>query len=160
MSAGFGLLLALGLFSASPAQAHCGKGVTELLKFAMDDLPASFTAWNAAAEQFCPNVFITRDVPATAQDKEVWFIKFDETYPGADADETADWIIKQLTPMLKADGYQDKPSGSLGDMGLDLTWDAPSKPHILVEVVEKEPGEVDDHPGKTLYEVKVWHHVN
>jgi hypothetical protein len=160
MALGFGLILALGAFSASPAQAHCDKDVTAMLKFAMADVPAGFDAWNAAAEQFCPNTFITRDVPATDSEKEVWSIKFDRTYPGTDEGEAALWIIKTLSPMLKLDGYPGKPSGGEGGMGILINWIAPSKPQIRVEVVQHDETDTDEEAKKTLYEVEVWHHVN
>jgi hypothetical protein len=152
------LALSIGLaFAGTAAEAHCDKDTETLLRFAISAPPRSFAAWDASAEQFCPRTFVTRDWSAT---QKIWMMKFDREMPGTDTDAVLGAVLNEFTPVLKSAGYTAKPWGQPSTMGYEAHWEAPGKPAVVIEVVDKSEDEPDDMPGKTLIEIKVFHPAN
>jgi hypothetical protein len=157
----------VALATAMPAWAHCDRDVIELLNFAVTNASTNFAAikgerdgagsthlsLSPAAEKFCPNVFILRDVTENGGHSGYWDMKFDESHDGNE-DEVAIWVIKQFSAALKRQGFQDKPFVNEGNVGTyKLEWDGPSDVWVIAETFE-------DKPGHFLYEVRVGHNVH
>jgi hypothetical protein len=160
MMRGRPVLLAMGFvlaFAGTAAEAHCDKNNEALLRFALAAPPSTFAAWGASGEEFCPRTFVTRDWPATADQKETWMVKFDRTVPWTDLDTTAGAVADEFTPVLKSAGYTAKPAGEATVMGFEMRWESAGKPPVAVEVEDKSADEPDEMPGKTLIEIKVYH---
>lgn len=162
------LLISFLLISfISTADAHCGKDVTVLLKYAVDNAPSNFKLlagesvgggskqvnMSKAAEDFCPNKFILSAYPATDKSSEEWVLKFVARHHGTDG-ETVLWLIKEFTPILKTKNYQDRPYYKDVDGGSWLKWESPSHTYVIVKTFEEE-----DRPGEVLFEIKVGHQV-
>jgi hypothetical protein len=157
------------VLAAIPAEAHCNKSAVELVQFMVPKAPANFADINAGieapgsshynltleAEQFCPNVFILEDTPATDKFPEFWEVKFDSSEAGTQ-DDVAISIIKTLSPVLIAQGYQDKPYIQDGDDpgSYRMEWDGPSDTWVSVTTYQE-----DEAPGKTFLAIKVCHKV-
>ncbi len=157
------------VLAAVPAQAHCGKPSVDLLKFLLPYAPANFDGIKGApswpggyqykltpdAEQFCPNVFILEDTAADGKYPEFWEVKFDGAQAGS-GDDVAISLIKSLSPVLKAAGYQDKPYINPGDdpNTYNMEWEGPSNTWVTVDTYAD-----DDAPGTIGYEIKVAHDV-
>ena len=163
------MLAVCALVSITPAQASCHKSTAELVKFLLPYAASNFAAINGGAaspgsyqynltptaEQFCPHVFIIEDTAARDKYPEFWEVKFSGSENGT-GDDVAMSLVKSLSPILKAAGYQDKPYINDGDdpQTYNIEWDGPSDTWVAIETY------IDDEtPTKVHYGVRVAHNV-
>lgn len=133
-------------FALAGATARASCETTDLLKFALTNAQSNFSAirggnrpgthqynLKAAAERFCPNVFILEDHPASDKTPEIWVLYFDVSADRASEsnDQIAADVIKQLSPVLKSKGYR-YTRAQRDDSGIELLWTGPSKTYVWV----------------------------
>jgi hypothetical protein len=170
------LLLAVG---TAPAQAHCSRPETEILKFLVTYAPSNFSAINAGvaapgsyqynltpkAEKFCPNVFILEDNAATDKNVEFWFVKTDFGQAGTQ-DQVFVKIAKSFSAVLKRMGFENKPQGAeYTNGGIKLIWNGPSNVWVTVhgqsdaDNYDDEVAQDDKAIVKYNLEIQVGHDV-
>ena len=163
------MLAVCAMATVTGAQARCDKSAVEQLQFFLPYASTNFAAINAGAttpgsgqynltpeaERGCPNHFILEDLSARDKYPEFWEVKFDFDETGS-GEDIAISLIKTLSPVLKAAGYQDKPYINPGDDQdtYNMEWDGPSDTWVTVDTFV-----VVDEPGKIFYEIKVAHNM-
>lgn len=163
------MLVVCVLATVTGAQADCDKSTAELVKFLLPQASTNFAVINGGAnwdggfqyhltpvaEQFCPEVFLLEHTAANGEYPEFWEAKFDRNQSGT-GDDVALSLIKTLSPVLKAAGYQDKPYVNNRDVPqtYKIEWIGPSDTWVSITTYLD-----DSEPGKIGYGIKVAHSV-